>query len=261
MAPRDFTEDGAAGAGMQAGDSYPSAISMSDPGPAPPQPTAQASAGPSAAPSYSGGGGGFAPPAPPKQATRKTPNDYPVGSPQWQSQFIQDTTGITHPEFLQNTGGMQMISAGFSEGGAISEADNDYDGNGSPAQEAVQRALSTIDGVLAFGRRLHGLGGGGDNEGAIPGAGKQAGAMPMIPGNQSQTPGPYKPTQPRPQQQAANYPMPVRPGGQSETGIPPAQPGPGTLPPTSNPFGKRADNDQDGDSDAPGAIDTDEETA
>lgn len=256
MAPRNFSEDGAFGAGGDGSTPNPSAgaptggFSVSDAGPSQPQTPSYPSY--NDAPSTpSGGGGGYQAPAPPKQATRKTPNDYPVGSSEWQSQFIQDTTGITHPEFLQNTGGFQTI-ASFSQGGAIPDGDDDYDGNGSPAQERMQRALSNIEGVLAFGRKLHGLGG-GDNEGAI----NTAGAMPTIPGNQSQTPGPYKP-QPRPQQQAANYPMPIRPAGQSESGVPPAPPGPGTLPPTSNPFGKRADNDQD---DSGGAIDTDEDTA
>jgi len=50
----------------------------------------------------------------------------------------------------------------FEDGGAIPDDDT----NGSPQQDLLQKALSTVDGVLAFGRKLHGLGG-GDNEGAI----------------------------------------------------------------------------------------------
>jgi hypothetical protein len=89
-----------------------------------------------------------------------------------------------------------------------------------------------------------------------------AGAMPMIPGNQSETPGPYRPGGGGQKLAGA---MPMIPGNQSESGRPPLQPAPGPLPPTSNPFGKRADagtdTDNDNDSDAPGAIDTDEETS
>ncbi|OYV25241.1 MAG: hypothetical protein B7X08_06430, partial [Acidocella sp. 20-63-7] len=83
--------------------------------------------------------------------------------------------------------------------------------------------------------------------------------VPTIPGNQSETPGPYVPQQPRPQQMAQagyqNNRMPAVPGSQSESGVPPVQPMPGPLPPTANPFGKRADSD----SDAGGAIDTSED--
>jgi hypothetical protein len=46
--------------------------------------------------------------------------------------------------------------------------------------------------------------------------------------------------------------MPMIPGNQSESGIPKPQPF-GTLPPTNNPFGKRADASQDG------AIPTDDD--
>ena len=154
-------------------------------------------------------------------------------------------------------GSFKYTPMGFADGGAIPD---DETGEGSPEQDRISKALESVDQVLAFGRQLHGLGG-GDNEGAI----QTAGAMPTIPGNQSNTPGPYKPQQPQPQQVAAN--MPSVPGSQSNSGAKPVQPMPGPLPPTSNPFGKRADAgsdpDQDGDNDSgqAGAIDTDEDTA
>lgn len=287
MAPRDFSEDGALGAGLPVtpGDQT-GGMSMSDPGPSQtqtsaPQPTAQ-SASPAMSMSFMQGGGGSAPA--PKQATRKTPNDYPVGSSEWQSQFIQDTTGITHPEFLQNTGGFQRV-ASFSEGGAVGEGGESPDDDGAMPQsmdglqQSINQALATVDNTLSYGRKLHGLpsgdeGGGMQTAGAmpmIPGnqsetpgpykpQPKVAGAMPTIPGNQSETPGPYKPGQPRPQKTAGLYPMPTKPAGQSETGIPPAAPGPGTLPPTNNPFGKRADS-SDGDDDTGAIPDNDEDVA
>lgn len=139
---------------------------------------------------------------------------------------------------LSSGGGSSLspspVGLSFSQGGAIDDGSGGDD-NGSPQQDAIQRALSTVDGVLAFGRKLHGLGG-GDDEGAI--------------------------------KTASNYPpgrMPAKPGNQSESGVPPIQPMPGPLPPTSNPFGKRADagdqgNDQ-GQDDQSGAIDTEEDAA
>jgi len=122
----------------------------------------------------------------------------------------------------------------FADGGAIPT--NDGFSNGSPQQDAISKALSTVDGVLAYGRKLHGLGG-GNEEGAIKGAGTQ-----MASGYQ-------------------NGRMPAVPGSQSESGVPRPQPMPGPLPPTSNPFGKRASSDDGDGQDQEGAIDTEEETA
>lgn len=53
------------------------------------------------------------------------------------------------------------IGLSFSGGGAIPDDD---DTNGSPQQDQISSALDTVDQVLAFGRKQHGLGG-GDNEG------------------------------------------------------------------------------------------------
>lgn len=119
------------------------------------------------------------------------------------------------------------VGLAFEDGGAV-EGD---DSNGSPQQDAISKALDTVDQVLAFGRKQHGLGG-DDESGGI--------------------------------QMAANTRMPAQPPSQSESGVKPIQPMPGPLPPTSNPFGKRADagndNDQD-DQPQSGGIDTDEDTA
>lgn len=171
----------------------------------------------------------------------------------------------------------------FAEGGAIPDDDGDSDynsGNGSPEQDRVSKALETVDGVLAFGRKLHGLGG-DDDGGAIQtaDAGYTNGRMPAVPGSQSNSgvpplqpqPGPLPPTNnPFGKRQAdagntqvadagyTNGRMPAIPGNQSDSGVKPIQPAPGPLPPTANPFGKRADNDED---DQGGAINTDEDTA
>lgn len=149
----------------------------------------------------------------------------------------------------------------FEGGGTVPDQDDAGAGadpsSGDPTSgtgDPISLALTTVDNALAYGRKLNGLpSSGGDSQ--------QAAAMPTIPGNQSNTPGPYQPGQPRPQQQAAN--MPMQPSSQSESGVKPIQPMPGRLPPTSNPFGKRADNDQgDGDDSAPTIpTDDDEETA
>ena len=72
----------------------------------------------------------------------------------------------------------------FADGGAIPDADDDGSGdtNGSPVQDAIQKALSTVDGVLAFGRRLHGLGG-GSNEGIPMGQQDDQAGSAGAPGN------------------------------------------------------------------------------
>ena len=173
-----------------------------------------------------------------------TPNGYQPPNQ------VSDATAASR--FGAGALGEGNLGMSFSDGGAIDDTD------GSPAQDRISKALGTVDSVLAFGRKLHGLGGNEEDDGTIPGA--QAGAMPMIPGNQSETPGPYRPGQGG-QTMAAN--MPSVPGSQSNSGQRPPQPMPGPLPPTSNPFGKRADaGDGDGDDDDQGgAINTDEETA
>jgi hypothetical protein len=258
MAPRDFSEDGAIGAGSSgSAGSQTGGFSQSD--------------------SFGGVGisynfdglptmDGSSSPPPDGGGAQAADNAASSGAPALMSGGLTTTAsnGPTAPQtprigtaaftnqFIQNPHGYQFAAA-FEDGGAIDDTD------GSPQQDHISKALETVDQVLAFGRKLHGLGG-GDNEGAID----TAAAMPMIPGNQSETPGPYRPGGGG-QKMAAN--MPSIPGSQSESGRPPQQPMPGPLPPTSNPFGKRADAgndpDQDGDDDSgqPGAIDTDEDAA
>jgi len=147
----------------------------------------------------------------------------------------------------------------FAEGGSVPDDDQ---GGGDPQQQAIQQALDTVDGVMAFGYKLHGLG--GDDSEDQSGGGQQAANMPTVPASQSSTgqspapgPGTLPPTSnpfgqrtQRPLQISAN--MPTVPASQSNSGMPQSPPGPGTLPPTNNPFGQRTS--------APlqmGAIDTD----
>lgn len=136
MPPRDFSEDGAVGAGSnvqqpQAG-SQTGGFTQSDFGMA----------------------GGFG------------AGSVPTASPRAPSAPTVSAAGVPRAG-VPGAGPVPLRAVTpfmFAGGGAIPDDDNDYDGNGSPAQELMQKALSTIDGVLAFGRRLHGLGG-GDNEG------------------------------------------------------------------------------------------------
>lgn len=158
----------------------------------------------------------------------------------------------------------------YDEGGAIDDTEGDPNATdpqgsamGNSIQQSINAALQAVNDTLSYGRQLHGLGGGGDNEGAI----QTADRMPTVPGSQSNSgqppvrpqPGPLPPTS-NPFGKRAGL-MPSVPGGQSNSGQPPVRPMPGPLPPTSNPFGKRADaGDSDG-SDDTGAIDDTEEEA
>jgi hypothetical protein len=103
----------------------------------------------------------------------------------------------------------------FSTGGAIPDDDgsdqSNNDSDGTPGQsDAISQALSSVDDILSYGRSLYGLGDQSNGQ-AID----TASNMPSVPGNQS------------------------------NSGRPPVQPMPGPLPPTSNPFGKRADGGSD----------------
>jgi hypothetical protein len=140
---------------------------------------------------------------------------------------------ISAPQYYSAAGYTpSAVGLAFSQGGAIPD-----DTNGSPQQDAISKALESVDQVLAFGRKLHGLGG-GSNEGAI----QTAGADQRLPGDQGSWEGPMSPTKPSP------APQPINPFPQ--------------LPPGNNPFGKRADAGGDNDSDdQAGAIDTDEDAA
>jgi hypothetical protein len=117
------------------------------------------------------------------------------------------------------TGSSQQLM--FDGGGSVPDQDDMSDQTNSGLGDRISLALATVDSALAYGRKLNGLGGdSGMDEGE----------------DSSQAP---------PQQMAqdsyGNNRMPAVPGSQSNSGVPPIQPMPGPLPPTSNPFGKRAD--------------------
>ncbi len=154
----------------------------------------------------------------------------------------------------------------YADGGQPQDPNGEQDGS---INDRIALALTSVDSALAYGRQKNGLpADGGMDEGN---GSQQAAAMPMIPGNQSETPGPYVPQRPKPQQMAAN--MPAAPASQSDSGVKPIQPQPGPLAPTSNPFGQRqgqpygrvADaaggQSQDTNDDDTPTIPTDEETA
>lgn len=131
-----------------------------------------------------------------------------------------DSSGFSTASFGRPAG-PSVAGLAFEEGGAVpTDEDDDSDPNatdpqgsalGASLQRSINDAMKTVQDALSYGRQQHGLGGSGAG-----------------------------------QQQASR--MPMQPGNQSESGQPRQQPTPGPLPPTSNPFGKRAD--------AEGAIDT-----
>lgn len=180
----------------------------------------------------------------------------------------QDTSGQTPwgRQFTQNTGGNQMAFGGFyAEGGAIAEED---DGQNQMAQgpanglaAMMQKATASVQEVLAYGRKKHGIGGGGgSDEGAIQGAPESDGdRLNRLDNNEMgrwRRPFGQQAPQGNDQTQVAAR-MPSVPGTPSNSGVKPVQPMPGPLPPTNNPFGKRAEAEpQD---DGAGAIDAPEE--
>jgi len=146
---------------------------------------------------------------------------------------IQDTTGIGGwgMQFTQGGDWSMGFTSDWANGGAIpmEGEEPDFAGGADPYAGLTEMVKS----VLAYGRQKHGLSGGADpEEGAIPGAQANAGYQ--------------------------NGRMPAVPGTQSESGIKPLQPAPGRLPPTQNPFGKRAEAEPEEET---GAIDTEEEAA
>lgn len=201
--------------------------------------------------------------------------------------YVQPTGPVAGPAptlpgaYVPPTGTGDTPAPGFSfaDGGAIPDDSGGDDSDGSPEQDLMAQALESVDKTLQYTYQKYGgsgqqvagamptipgsqseTGGGTYGPGGTPPKPQElAGAMPTIPGSQSETGGgtygpggtPPAPQPQQPQQMASN--MPTIPGSQSNSGIPPAQPMPGPLPPTSNPFGKRADDDSDDNS---GAIDT-----
>lgn len=111
-------------------------------------------------------------------------------------------------------GWTNTIGTFFEQGGGVP----DDSGSGADGSDPMSSALNTVDQVLQFGYSKYGLGGQQDQGGGIQeaNAGYSNGRMPAVPGSQS------------------------------NSGVPPLQPAPGPLPPTSNPFGKRADDSSGG---------------
>lgn len=275
--PKSFSEDGAVGAGGTSPGDQVGGILMNDPGPAPaPDPSVAFDKGIGAATSNRLAGLGSLPGAPGASGIPGTGADPTSGGFGGGGLASPGTSPAAGPAPLTGSGGFgggglsgggapssgatslaSPVGLAFAGGGAIEDT------NGSPEQDAVSKALDSVDAVLAYGRKLHGLGGGNQEAGGIQTADvdnslnsrRWQNAPPM-----SNTIGqPIR--QPAPTKTAAN--MPAQPPSQSESGVKPIQPMPGPLPPTSNPFGKRADAGDDGDQDnqQPGAINTDEETA
>ncbi len=216
MPPKDFSQDGAFGAGGGSPGQQTGGTSVSD----------------------------FGRPASPAASGVDIPPDDTVAAPR------KGYAGLSgsYPVF----GGAAVLPYSFADGGLVTDSDGDDDGdtpggdgdqdNQTPDhtddfQQRINAALETVDNALSYGRKLHGLSGGQQT----------AAAMPMIPGTQSESGIPPKRPTPPPAKMAAAMPaVPGNPYGQQRE-----QPAPGPLPPTNNPFGKRvASNDVTSDSDA-----------
>lgn len=215
-----------------------------------------------------GGGGPAQSSAPPPGAVAEAPPSASAtpstNAPQ--SGGIQAYSGAgSQPASLggmMNTASPMAAAPGgifFDDGGAVPGDDGSQGQPGQDPMTAIlQRSMGSVDQVMQQLYKQYGLTGGPTQ--GIPADQVQdqqdngaAGRWRQpVQGNQPQQ---YDQDQTNPSQEAAN--MPTVPAGQSETGIPPQRPGPGTLPPTSNPFGKRADAggiDTDDDDDAQGST-------
>lgn len=135
----------------------------------------------------------------------------PSSSPAGQPKSVGTGYGGFSSSSTPSAGQPSSVGFSFSTGGAVPDADGDDDGDtdGSPGQDMMAKALQSVDATLQYSYQKYGLGGGQQEAGGQ----QQAGIMPSVPPSQS------------------------------ETGIPLQQPMPGPLPPTSNPFGKRASAD------------------
>lgn len=269
MAPKSFSDDGAAGAWGGDGSANSGAIpgvQMNDPGPAPGSDqnfggnNGITSTGGYSSFSNPGSGDGF-------RGTSFNPNPTPSSDSGGGlgSGFGPISGGGSDTSSGGGLGGVTPAGTGFSfaEGGAV--PDEDGDGDGDNEQDMMAKALQSVDQTLQYTYQKYGLGGGNSETGGDPQ--KEAAAMPMIPGNQSETPGPYKPGGGGQKTAAA---MPMIPGNQSETPGP-YQPGgggqktaaampmiPGNQSETPGPYqpgggGQKVASNDDG------AIDTDDE--
>jgi hypothetical protein len=201
--PNSFGNDGAFGAG---GAGMTTA-------PAPGTPFGAKPSGSSSAPAPmtdmnyaaagSGGGSGFIPQEIPSEPAA------PSASPQ-----AVPTSPLTKPSYQTGNapGGAQGSNVPTSAGGIFFDAggsvpdDNGQSQQQDPMAATMQRSMGSVSQTIQAMYQQYGLGGDQSQQGGV-------------------------------QDDAAN--MPTAPAGQSETGIPPKQPGPGTLPPTSKPFGQR----------------------
>lgn len=159
----------------------------------------------------------------------------------------------------------------YAQGGAIpTEEDNPLmDSMGSQLQVDINSALGVVKDVFSYGRKLHGLGGGDDEGGAVDTA-----QMPSTPFRETPVP------QPMPKPNSFPYGPNEKPFGRRMSGLEektlpssPGQytPGPQPMPkpnsfpyaPGQIPFGRRADAGEATETPeqemAEGAIDTDDE--
>lgn len=255
-APKDFSADGAVGAG---GPGMSRAPGMTPPSVASTPPAPQ-SAAPSASLDFagSGGGGGLSLPSEqtaPSAGGGAAPSS---GPPTAASKFPSFQTGMPPgggqgSNVPQTTGGIF-----FDQGGEVPDDNGQSQQQQDPMSAILQRSMGSVDQVLQQMYKNYGLQGGPTQ--GIPADQVQdqqdngaAGSWRQpVQGNQ---PTQYDPQDSNPSQEAAN--MPAVPASQSNSGVPPQRPGPGTLPPTSNPFGKRADAggiQDDGDADDQGSA-------
>lgn len=162
-----------------------------------------------------------------------------------------------HPEF-----GYSVNPQYFSDGGPV-EKDSDSDSGSATGLSDdssggssfdPSEALKAVNDTLAYGRQLHGLGGSGNDNQQVasgfnpsqsdtgaprpqPGPGGLAPAANPF-GKRAVPPGSYQSGDASSGSGLTQVASGFNPS-QSETGIPRPQPGPGGLPPTANPFGKR----------------------
>lgn len=239
MAPRDFSTDGAFGATQ--GGSIPG-VTMNDPGPgATPTATPQTAAPQTlsgtmgATPGMGGGGPGM------------------MGAESFSGNEMGGTLSGTDAINAANNIGLHFASspgfAGmFAGGGSIPSVPGSQSESGEPPiqpmpgplpptgtpfgtrqtrpaggveaswKNDLDQAMQTVDAALSYGRKLHGL----PSEDPDQQSKQMASRMPAVPGNQS------------------------------ESGLPPARPMPGPLPPTSTPFGKRGADNSDQQQPQPG---------
>lgn len=118
----------------------------------------------------------------------------------WRDQINQNKNWATPwAGMTQDTGGFQTggVSWGFADGGAIDEnadpnaTDPQGSAMGASLQNSINQALTTVTGVLSYGRKLHGLGGGEQQQAS-------GSVLPSKPFSESQKerpmPGPLAPT-------------------------------------------------------------------